>query len=44
MDLPALGLHGRTIVEREFSWDAAAASTIALYTDLLRDSSVPGGR
>jgi glycosyltransferase involved in cell wall biosynthesis len=44
MDLPALGLHGRTIVEREFSWDAAAASTIALYTDLLRDSSVPSGR
>ena len=43
-DLPALGLHGRAIVEREFSWDAAAASTIALYTDLLRDSSVQAGR
>ena len=30
------GLAGRAIVEREFSWDSAAAATIGLYEDLLR--------
>jgi glycosyltransferase involved in cell wall biosynthesis len=43
VDLRALGLGGREIVEREFSWDAAAASTIALYADLLRGSCSPAG-
>ena len=34
--LAALGQAGRGIVEREFSWDSAAAATIGLYEDLLR--------
>ena len=33
--LPAMGLAGRAIVEREFSWDAAGAATLRLYADLL---------
>ena len=33
--LPAFGLAGRAIVEREFSWNAAASQTIALYERLL---------
>jgi glycogen synthase len=33
--LTAMGLAGRVIVEREFSWDAAAASTLRLYDELL---------
>jgi glycosyltransferase involved in cell wall biosynthesis len=34
----ALGRRGREIVEREFSWDAAAAATIRLYRSLLAAS------
>lgn len=33
--LAAMGAAGRTIVEREFSWNAAAAATISLYSELL---------
>ena len=33
--LPAFGLAGRAIVEREFSWTSAASQTIALYERLL---------
>jgi glycogen synthase len=33
--LPAMGLAGRAIVEREFSWESAARQTIALYERLL---------
>jgi glycogen(starch) synthase len=40
VDLPALGLHGREIVERDFSWDAAAAATIRLYVELLSSRHV----
>ena len=38
-DLPAFGLQGRRIVEREFSWEAASAATIAVYAELLRNPS-----
>ena len=34
--LAAMGLRGRQIVEREFSWDRAGAATLQLYDDLLR--------
>lgn len=34
--LAPMGIEGRTIVEREFSWDAAGAATLRLYRDLLR--------
>jgi glycosyltransferase involved in cell wall biosynthesis len=34
--LPAMGLAGRAIVEREFSWAAAGAATLRLYDELLR--------
>ena len=34
--LPAMGLAGRAMVEREFSWEAAGAATLRLYSDLLR--------
>jgi glycosyltransferase involved in cell wall biosynthesis len=33
--LPHMGLEGRAIVEREFSWDAAGAATMRLYDELL---------
>ena len=33
--LAAMGSAGRSIVEREFSWDAAGAATIRLYEELL---------
>jgi glycosyltransferase involved in cell wall biosynthesis len=33
--LASMGAAGRTIVEREFSWDAAGAATLRLYDDLL---------
>jgi glycosyltransferase involved in cell wall biosynthesis len=33
--LPAMGLAGRAIVEREFSWAAAGAATLRLYDELL---------
>jgi len=33
--LTAMGQAGRTIVEREFSWTAAAEQTLRLYADLL---------
>ena len=36
MRLPLMGLAGREIVEREFSWNAAAAATLRLYDELLR--------
>ncbi len=35
VDLAPLGARGREIVERDFSWDAAAAATIRLYRSLL---------
>ena len=35
VDLDALGARGRTVVEEEFSWEAAGAATIRLYEDLL---------
>ncbi len=35
VDLDPLGGRGRTMVEQEFSWDAAGAATIRLYQDLL---------
>ena len=34
--LAAMGAAGRTIVEREFSWDAAGAATLRLYDELVR--------
>jgi glycosyltransferase involved in cell wall biosynthesis len=34
--LGPMGLAGRAIVEQEFSWAAAGASTLRLYEDLLR--------
>ncbi|MEP6914483.1 MAG: glycosyltransferase family 4 protein [Acidobacteriota bacterium] len=34
--LAPMGLAGRAIVEREFSWGAAGAATLALYRDLVR--------
>jgi glycosyltransferase involved in cell wall biosynthesis len=34
--LPEMGRAGREIVEREFSWEAAAAATLRLYDELLR--------
>jgi glycogen(starch) synthase len=34
--LASMGSAGRTIVEREFSWEAAGAATLQLYEDLLR--------
>jgi glycogen(starch) synthase len=34
--LPAMGIAGRAIVERDFSWEAAGAATLGLYEDLLR--------
>lgn len=33
--LRAMGLAGRAIVEREFSWDAAGAATLRMYEELL---------
>jgi glycosyltransferase involved in cell wall biosynthesis len=39
VDLRALGLHGRETVERDFSWEAAATSTIRLYDELLSPTS-----
>lgn len=33
--LAGLGLEGRRIVEREFSWEAAGAATVRLYRELL---------
>ena len=35
VSLAPLGARGREIVERDFSWDAAAAATIRLYRSLL---------
>ncbi len=40
--LPAMGIAGRAIVVREFSWDAAGAATLRLYADLLNLSADPG--
>ena len=34
--LAPMGLAGRAIVEREFSWEAAGAATLQLYHDLAR--------
>jgi glycosyltransferase involved in cell wall biosynthesis len=34
--LAMFGRASRTIVEREFSWDAAGRATIALYEELVR--------
>lgn len=43
-DLPRLrtmGLEGRAIVERDFSWDAAGAATVRLYEELVYNSPGP---
>jgi glycogen synthase len=40
--LMALGDAGRALVEREFSWDAVADRTIALYRELTAASRPPG--
>jgi glycosyltransferase involved in cell wall biosynthesis len=34
--LPAMGLEGRAIVERTFSWEAAGAATVSLYEELVQ--------
>ena len=34
--LPAMGIAGRAIVERDFSWEVAGAATLRFYEDLLR--------
>jgi glycogen(starch) synthase len=34
--LRGMGLAGRALVEREFSWEAAGAATLRLYDELLR--------
>jgi glycosyltransferase involved in cell wall biosynthesis len=39
--LARLGAAGRTIVEREFSWEAAGAATLGMYDELLPDRRVP---
>jgi glycogen(starch) synthase len=39
VDLGALGKRSREIVERDFSWDAAARATIRLYRSLLPPTS-----
>jgi len=31
-----MGIAGRTIVERDFSWEVAGAATLRFYEDLLR--------
>lgn len=36
--LDAMGQHSRTIVEREFAWDAVADRTLALYDEVLSSS------
>jgi glycosyltransferase involved in cell wall biosynthesis len=33
--LSAMGISGRTIVEQEFSWESAGATTVRLYEELL---------
>jgi glycogen synthase len=38
-DLPAFGVAGRAIVEREFSWSSAVRQTIALYGKVLKSST-----
>jgi glycosyltransferase involved in cell wall biosynthesis len=40
--LAPMGLEGRAIVEREFSWDAAGAATVRLYDELLSGSAGSG--
>jgi glycosyltransferase involved in cell wall biosynthesis len=37
--LPRMGLEGRGIVERDFSWEAAGAATLRLYQDLIGHAS-----
>jgi glycogen synthase len=39
--LVGLGAAGRALVEREFSWEAVADQTVALYRRLLDDPSTP---
>jgi glycosyltransferase involved in cell wall biosynthesis len=39
--LRAMGLEGRAIVERDFSWDAAGAATVRLYEELVYNSARP---
>jgi glycosyltransferase involved in cell wall biosynthesis len=31
-----MGLEGRAIVERTFSWEAAGAATVSLYEELVQ--------
>jgi glycosyltransferase involved in cell wall biosynthesis len=40
--LAAMGLEGRAIVEREFSWAATGAATVRLYEDLVYNSTPSG--
>jgi glycosyltransferase involved in cell wall biosynthesis len=42
--LTALGLAGRALAEREFSWDAVAEQTIELYRSLSSAGPVIHGR
>jgi glycosyltransferase involved in cell wall biosynthesis len=39
--LRAMGLAGRAIVERDFSWDAAGAATVRLYEHLVYNAPQP---
>jgi glycogen synthase len=41
--LPAMGVAGRAIVEREFSWDFAAQQTIELYARILGQRAMVRG-
>jgi glycosyltransferase involved in cell wall biosynthesis len=36
-----MGLAGRAIVERDFSWDAAGAATVRLYEHLVYNAPQP---
>jgi glycosyltransferase involved in cell wall biosynthesis len=40
--LRAMGIEGRAIVEREFSWRTAGAATVRLYEDLVYNAALPG--
>ncbi len=39
--LRTMGLEGRAIVERDFSWDVTGAATVRLYEELVYNSSQP---
>jgi glycosyltransferase involved in cell wall biosynthesis len=37
-----MGIEGRAIVEREFSWRTTGAATVRLYEDLVYNAALPG--